>query len=586
MAKRPNFFTALGLGGVCLIALSGCTAMVSGNKNQEGAPSGGGAGAIDNPSTQGGGASSVPGGGASAVCDSTASLAPARIWRLTDNEYISVVQSVFGVTVPPGITTAVVKTADYTNLAEGTQVDLAIAQGYQTAAHAAAQQAVNSHINTFLSCGVQAPSDACVEQFIRNRVARAFGRPVTDEEVQDLMTVYKTSGVDGPTVGVRLIIEAVLQSSSFLYRTELGTVATGGPTTKTTLTPFETATALSFALLDSAPDDTLWKAAEDGSLATPSVLAAQVDRMLALPAVQANLSQKAGYWLGIEKLRTVEKSPTAYPDFTSQLQTDLYNSGELFVQNLMAGGSVKDLLTSRRMYVNESIAKLYGISGVTGTSLVPVDVTLPERSNGILTQPAVLAASDAHPDTGDVVHRGLFIYYSLVCGTTIGSPPADATSKDAALPMDSTDRERSTYRTTTAECKPCHSLFDPFGLATERYDPIGRYTPTDATGAPIDASATVAASLGTDIGGPIADLADLATRLQSGRRVVDCAASNLAAVALGRTVTQDTSCALQNVRDKFASTGSFSDFYRALLTSPGFITRDPSPVTATAPAAP
>jgi hypothetical protein len=591
MAKRPSFFKSLGLGGVCLIALSGCTAMVDGKKGEtNGTPSGGGAGSIGDPSVPGGGAATtVPGGGAPAACDNSASLAPARIWRITDDEYINAVAAVFGVKLPTGITAVAVATPDYNNSSEGNaKVDLSIGQGYQTAAHAAAQQAVTSHLSTFLSCGLQAPSDACVEEFIKKRVSRAFGRPVTDEETQDLMTVYKTSGVDGPSVGIRLIIEAVLQSSSFIYRTELGPVVNGGPTAKVTLTPYEIATAMSFALLDAPPDDALWNAAEDNSLSKPEVVAAQVERMLALPAVQANLSDKAAYWLGIQKLKTVQKSTDVYPMYTSQVQADLYTSGQLFVQNLLATGTVKDMLTSKRMYLNESLAKIYGVSGVTGTNFVPVDVTLPERANGILSQPAAMAASDNHGDRTDVVHRGLYIYYSFVCGSSVGKPPDNATTVDASLPAGTSERARSTFRTTAPAslgCAVCHGRLDAFGLSTERYDSIGRYSAVDATGAPIDSTATVSAGVGADLAGPITGLNDVATRLaNAGRRVSDCAAANLAVVALGHDFTADTSCAMSAVKDKFATTGSFSDFYRALLNSPGFITRDPAPAPVSAPA--
>ena len=115
-------------------------------------------------------------------------------------------------------------------------------------------------------------------------------------------------------------------------------------------------------------------------------------------------------------------------------------------------------------------------------------------------------------------------------------------------------------------------MFDPLGLSTERYDPIGRYKTSDANG-PIDSSA-VLTSLGPDLDGPVSGLPDLVTKLEMGRRVSDCAASNLAIFVLGRSVVEDTSCALQAAKDRFATTGAFGDYYRALLTSGGFLTRD------------
>lgn len=574
MEKRPGFLLSLTLSGICLAALVGCTSSVGGEQRPGvmDTPSGGGASSTSGGmSSLGGGDPAFPGGGATAAaCNQSASLAPARIWRLTDSEYVNVVRSVFGVTMPPEISQAQVNTGDYNNFSEGTAVSAPIALNYQKAAHEAAGQAVASHLSKFLSCGVTAPSDACVEEFIKNRVARAFGRPLTDAEVQGLLAVYKTSDVDGPSVGIRLVIEAALQSGSFLYRTELGAPKDGGPTAKTTLTPYEIASAISFSLTDSVPDDALWTAAEDGSIATPSVLSAHVDRLLGTPAAQANLSSQAGYWLAVEKIVSTEKDPTLFPDFTEALKSQLYTSAQMFVQDLFAHGTVKDLLSSRRMYLNESLAKLYGIPGVTGTAFMPVDVQLPERSGGILTQPAVMAATDQRPNRSDPIHRGLFIYRSLVCGASIGAPPKDATSVDAALPTDASERQRSEFRqsVTSPGCSACHGMFDPFGLSTERYDPIGRYVPT------ADSTATISTRVGTALAGPVTGLPDLLARLEQGRTVSDCAVANLAQMTLGRQVKDDTSCAVQTVKDKFAASGSFTDFYRALLTSPAFITRD------------
>jgi hypothetical protein len=350
----------------------------------------------------------------------------------------------------------------------------------------------------------------------------------------------------------------------------------GGPTAKTKLTPFELAGAVAFALLDSIPDDPLWARALDGTLATPAVLEAEVDRLLATPAAQANLAAKASFWLGVEKVRSmVPKNTTLFPEFTAQVKDDLYQSARLFVRDLMINGNISELLTSKRLYINTNLAKVYGIPGVTSPTLVAVDGPAASRGSGILTQPAVLAAW-SHPDRGDVVHRGLFIYNALVCGATIPAPPANATSVAATFPKDATERELANIRGThPAGCGSCHAIFDPFGLATEQYDAIGRFTPTDAMGQAIDTSATL--KLGGALNGPITGLPDLVTKLSTGRGLADCASRNLSPFVLGRTVITDNSCALADVKDRFAASGSFPDFYRAMLTSPGFLTRDVQP---------
>ena len=532
-------------------------------------------GLIDQPPVTGNGGNGggvIPGSGGTpgmpGVCSEAASLAPARLWRLTDEQYVNVVAQVFGVRIPPEVTEPETHPAEFTNLSELRAAETRSVAAYETAARNAARAAVTANLNVFLPCGTASPPESCVAEFIRNRIARAFGRPLTNTEVSDLLGIYRLGLMDNAATGVRLIIEAALQAPSFLYRSELGSAAAGNGKVK--LSAHEVATAVAFALYDSVPDDDLWRKANDGSLLSPPVLAAEIDRLLKVPAVQANLSKKAGFWLGVERLHSTEKDTAVFPEFTANLKQDLYTSAQLFVQDVFTHGKIADLLTSRRMFLNANLAKLYGISGVTRADFTGVDGPA-ERGSGILTQPAVLAAF-SRPNRGDPIHRGLFVYNSLVCGSEIPPPPADALAVAMTFPKDATERELAGFRAGHSVCGTCHHLFDPLGLSTEKYDPIGRYRETDAKG-PIDSSATIK-DLGADLDGPIAGLPDLVARLKVGRRVADCAATNLAVFVLGRTVQGDNSCALQRVGDKFAASGSFTDYYRAMLTSPGFITRD------------
>lgn len=575
MEKSSVSKLATRLSAACLIlATAGCTGVVGSDQNP-GTGSPGAAGTVGGG--QPGGAGSSSGGAASTACNPDTSLASARVWRITDEQYVNTVRQTFGVTPPAAVSGVQVDTADFMNLSELGQVTDPIARSYENVARLVAQQAVTSHLKTFLPCN----AESCVEQFIRNRVSRAFGRPVTEEETQGLLGLYRSAVQDGPGAGVQLIIEAALQAPSFLYRTELGPVQAGGPTAKTTLTPFEVATALSYSLLDSAPDDTLWDKAENGSLAKPEVLSAEVDRLLSLPAVQKNISHKAGFWLGVEKIQTVAKDETKFPEYTTSLKNDLYQSAKLFIEDVFSKGTVNDLLSSKRMYLNESLAKVYDLQvpAGTGQSLVPVEVSTEGRGLGILSQPAVMAAT-SRPDKGDPIHRGLFLYYALACGQPVPGPPPNALDVQNSFPKNLSEREYAGLRAATSPCKNCHLNFDPLGLATERYDPIGRYRASDANG-PIDASSTLK-NLGA-MDGPITGLPELAERLKLGRVVSDCAVTNLTPYVLGLEIKDRgtptsvaNSCALQTVKDKFAATGAFPDFYRALFGSPAFVTRDPA----------
>jgi Protein of unknown function (DUF1592)/Protein of unknown function (DUF1588)/Protein of unknown function (DUF1595)/Protein of unknown function (DUF1587) len=539
---------------------SACTGAVGSGGETTGPVGGGSPGVVAPPPSSAG------------PCNQAASLGPARVWRLTDQQYVKAVSQVFGVLVPPEVTAPDTQPADFTNLSEVVSVDSRAAAAYSTTARTAALAAVTANLATFLPCG---GSDACVESFIHNRVARAFRRPVTDTEVASLMSLYHMGATDDVATGLGLVIQATLQSPSFLYRTEIGAPIAGGPKARVPLTAFELATAISFALLDSVPDDTLWKKAQDQSLLSSSVLAAEIDRLMALPEVQENLSQNAGFWLGVERLHQTEKETSAgyFPEFTAALKQELYDSSRLFVRDVVTKGKVTDLLTSSRMYVNDDLARIYGLPGGMGSELVAMDVSLPERGAGILSQPAILAAF-SRPDRGDPIHRGLFIYNSIICGTTLPEPPANALAIAATFPTNASERDLAGLRAANPNgCGTCHGMFDPLGLATERYDPIGRYHATDKNGAPIDASA-VLTHLGADVDGPITGLPDLVDKLKTGRRVSDCAATNIAEFVLGRSVVTDNSCALQDSRNQLAASGSFKDYFRALLTSPGFLTRD------------
>ena len=545
------------------LLMGACSSDLTGNHAATGTTGG-------TSSVGGGGTTSVGGSVTAETCTDGLALAHARIWRLSDDQYVNAVRQLFGVTAGPHIT-QVEAVAEFTNLSELSPVSNNTVASYQAAAKDIARQAVTSHYDKFMACGT---SDSCVQQFVRNRVARAFGRRLDDAEVAGYVDVYHQGLTESPQTGVRLMIEATLQSPSFLYRTELGTPTPGGAKGQVSLTPHEIATLLAFSLTNSVPDEALWQKADTGEIASPEVYAQEVERLLELPETKTNLTQLAGYWLGLEKLKLTEKDTSKFPEFTSALKADMTLSAQLFVQDLLATGSVTDLVTSSKMFLNESMAAAFGIPGVTGSTMQPVQVAAAERHNGILSQPGVLAAY-SRPTRGDPIHRGLFLLYGLACGDQVGAPPAVALTVAATFPPDATERELAGLRAGTPLCLACHARFDPLGLVTERFDPIGRYHETDAKG-PIDQS-SVLVSLGPDLDGPIDGVAAFTAKLVQGRRLSDCAAQNLSVFTLGRDaidVKGDTSCALQSVKDSFAKTGKFRDFYKALITNPGFLKRD------------
>jgi hypothetical protein len=518
-------------------------------------------------------------------CDPEAkSFAPARLWQLTDEQYVNVVRDVFGVTLE-GDDAHIVSAAvsdHYTNYSEGIAIGLQVAPSYQVAAQKVAARVVADAESVV---GSAAPSTSELRSFLHGKVARAFRRPLEEAEIDRLVALYEL-GLPDASTGLGLVMQAVLQAPSFLYRSELGTHAAdeSGPVQ---LTPHEIASALGFLMLESVPDDLLWQSAEDGSLAEPEVLSAHVDRLMATPEVRRILTKKASYWLGLESLPGKIKDQELFPEFTSTLRQSLHGSVQAFLVDTLWTGTVADLFGSSKVYANAELAATYALGNVEGDELRALDI--PERSAGILTQPGFLAAANKWADRGDPIHRGLYVYHAFICGAVL-PPPADAF--DVGGKLDGTEREKVEKRARMDRCAGCHALFDPIGLTFERFDAIGRlsdhaYTEFDpVTGvtswkeseAAIDDSAMVSVALGEPFAGPMKGLDDLAAALASAQdRVASCAAKQLVEYSLGYNPDAQNSCELAAIKHRFAESGSFAEFFRDVMTSPAFVTRDPTP---------
>jgi len=545
------FLLGAALGGV------GCTAEITGNASSMGS-SGPGPGSGSSGSSGSGPGSSPSGGTApTAECNVNASLAAARVSLLTDAEYTNTMRDVFGVDFVPEA--AAVETGEYQidEFASVASVDV-LKQYYRAADQVASK---------VKPCGEAALDAACVESWLRQKIPRAWKRSVTDQEIAGLMAIFNGGLADGTVRAVTLLMEAALGSGSFLYRTEIGADASG-TSGSVAMTPYELANAVSFALLDTVPDDQLWAKATDGTITQPAVLSAEVDRLLAGQPARDNLTKKVGYFLNIEKIAVVSKD---VPEYTATLKSALYQSAEKFLNDLVWGGQLSDLFTSNKYYANQEIARVYGLPATPGTDLVQVDLPA-ERNAGILSHPGLLATTNAHTGTDDIVHRGLWIYQNLACGTPVGAPPA--TAQNVADTLTGTQRERSEQRDALPQCGACHKFFDPFGFASESFDVIGRYRTIDPEdGKPVVSSSTIQ-GLGDDLDGSVSSLKDIADRLKTGRRVADCATTHLAEYALAHNPASENSCALRQIKDNFATSGKFVDLFKAILTSPAFATRD------------
>jgi hypothetical protein len=414
-----------------------------------------------------------------------------------------------------------------------------------------------------LACAAGSDQRACAQAFVLRFAERAFRRPLEAADRDGVTALFAAGARTSVGDGVRLVIEGVLQSPSFLYRTELGAAAGQA----VALTPYEVASALSFFLLDSLPDPELLAAAADGSLASAEGVAHQVDRLVALPRVRENLGRILLKWSGLGAGVTTELAADQFPTYDENLRRSLETEAARFFGELLAGGaSVADMLTARQTFVDQRLATLYGVPHAGADAAAFLPVTLPEGERaGLLTQAAFLV-SKARGEP--IVHRGKWVREELLCGD-IPSPPPNVNT-DPPEGEDLTARQFSQRRMASGTCGPCHGLMDGVGLTFAHYDPLGRYITRDEKGAPVDASGDVT---DTDFDGPVPDALALVRKLAASNQVRGCVETRMLTYALGRDVA-DNACEQKRVDARIsAGGGRLLDLMAAIAAGPGLRTR-------------
>jgi hypothetical protein len=491
----------------------------------------------------------------------TNGFTPARIWRLSDEQYSAVVADLLPGVPVPTVTTPGRGRDEFLVTDTALPVSSALSSDIRVSAKAVAKAAV-ADVAKLTGCTTQ--DRACADSFVTRFAARAFRRPVSTDEKNGLLGLYDLGAKENHGEGIKLVIEAILQTPSFWYRTEVG--AGSADTKLIQLTGYEMASALSFYLLNSIPDAELWQAAEDGSLLKDGGLDQQVTRLLALPRVQENLTRVHLKWVGLGDGINVDLA-SQFPDFTPDLKTSLEQETKLFFSDLLTkGGTLADVLTSRRGFVDQRLATHYGVTAPGGGSGFS-EVTYPANQRaGIVTQAAILARySLGHP----VVLRGKYVREQLLCGA-IGTPPnIPDIEEEATASANLSEREQSKRRAANGTCNACHQMMDPLGLAFVQYDNLARWKPNDKDGTPLDATGAI--SLTGDVDGPVLNAVDLAKKLSESKAVRLCMAQQMYTYALGRDLMADDTCELQRI-DAYveANGGKLSQLVAGIIKSAAF----------------
>jgi RNAse (barnase) inhibitor barstar len=304
---------------------------------------------------------------------------------------------------------------------------------------------------------------------------RAWRRRLTDDERQSLRGLYQTlRDAEIPhEEAIRLTLARVLTSPAFLYRHE----KPAAENTPAPVTDLELATRLSYFLWSSLPDDELRRAAEAGELRDSTMLVAQTRRILEDPRTRRLAIQFACQWLHVRNFdQDVEKNEKLFPEF-AELRDDMYEETVRFFEDMFRkDGSILSLLDADHTFVNEALAKHYGIDGVSGSQWRRVDGVRAHGRGGILAMATVLASQSGASRTSPIL-RGNWVYETLL-GERLPRPPAGVpVLPDEPPPQGLTDRQLIEQHSSVEACAKCHRKIDPYGFALEQYDTIGRLRP-------------------------------------------------------------------------------------------------------------
>jgi hypothetical protein len=345
-----------------------------------------------------------------------------------------------------------------------------------------------SHQRIFICEPTPATRDECARKILTAFARRAYRRPVKKAEVDRLVRYVDMAQKEGESFerGIQLAVEACLVSPHFLFRVEVDPHP-HDTRSKRPVGTYELASRLSYFLWSSMPDEELFSLAANGTLRDPKVLAAQAWRMLNDPRARALAENFAGQWLELRSLSSATPDPQRFPTFNEGLRAAMRTETLKFFEAVAKEDrSVLDFLDGRFTYLNEPLARHYGIDGVRGDQFRRVTLTGGQRE-GILTQASVLTVT-SNPTRTSPVKRGKWVLEQL-----LGTPPPDPPpgvpqlADDKQVPLTGTLRQRMEQHRKNPSCATCHARLDPLGFGLENFDAVGRWRTRDGA-LPIDAS--------------------------------------------------------------------------------------------------
>jgi len=426
--------------------------------------------------------------------------------------------------------------------------------------------------------GNAAEERSCAATILAKMARLAYRRPATKKDVDTLLQFFDSGRQDGGSfdTGIQFALERMLVDPDFLLRVYRDPAKAKGEPASYRLSDVELASRLSFFLWSSIPDDRLLTLAEHGELSKPATLEKEVRRMLADPrATDALVNDFAAQWLNLRRVDEVVVDPVKYPLYDDSLLQGFQTETEMFVAStLTEDRPVSELLDANYTFVNERLARHYGIPGVYGSRFRKVTLPNHDQRGGLLAQGALLVTT-SYPDRTSPVLRGKWLLNNIF-GLAIPPPPPGVNttleSKPGAVPP--TMRERLAQHRTSPSCNSCHSVIDPLGFALENFDVIGGWRTIDEAGKPIDASGTTAS------GAKVDGLSGLrALLLAQPDQFPHTVTEKLMAYALGRRLEYyDEPSVRKIVRDAAAKDYRWSSIVLGIVESPAFQMRASTPL--------
>ncbi|MDZ4689265.1 MAG: DUF1592 domain-containing protein, partial [Planctomycetaceae bacterium] len=407
--------------------------------------------------------------------------------------------------------------------------------------------------------------NAALRENLRPFLKRAFRRTVGESEMDGYVGLVERSVKDGQSfdVAMQTVLTAVLVSPQFLFRVETDRNPNDAKDAHA-LNDYELASRLSYFLWASLPDDELFALAERDELHRDDIIAAQIQRMLKDPRSQALVDNFAEQWLQLRVLDEITPDPEQFPEFSPELREDMQQETKrLFAHVMQNDLSVLELLDADYTFVNERLAKHYGMTDVTGPEFCKVSVAGSPRA-GLLTQASVMTMT-SNPNRTSPVKRGKWIM-EVVLNTPPPPPPPNVPELEATKAADNaTLREQLQLHRENASCASCHRVMDDLGFGLENFDAIGRYRDTDR-GQPIDTTGELPD--GSKFNGPRELAAVLKGRQdQFGRSLSE----KLLTYALGRGLEYYDRCTVNRIADQMkAGDYRFSALVTAVVKSEAF----------------